>query len=367
MMSFFDVVEKYDDFDFKNFFSNVTASDIQRAIGKNKLSYMDFLTLLSPKAEDFLEEIAQRAHALTVQHFGHTMQLFTPMYVANYCVNHCRYCGFNTNNEIYRARLSLEEVAVESEIIAKSGLKHILLLTGESRKYSSVEYIKECVDVLKHYFTSIGIEVYPLKEEEYRMLVEAGVDGLTMFQETYDRKAYAYLHPAGPKHDYRFRLDAPERGCRAGMRSVGLGALLGLAEWRSEAFFTGMHADYLQHNYPEVEMSVSPPRMRPHVGGFQPDYHVTEKNLVQYITALRLFMPRLGITVSTRESPQFREKLTMLGVTKMSGGSSTAVGGHSKGEDTGQFEIADERSVEQMASMLYSLGFQPVYKDWQTV
>ncbi|HEY3297063.1 MAG TPA: 2-iminoacetate synthase ThiH [Armatimonadota bacterium] len=366
-MSFLEIVEEYQDFDFDGFFARVTEADVLRTIDKNRLSPLDYLTILSPAAESRLEDIAQRAHSLTVQHFGHTMQLFTPMYVANYCVNHCRYCGFNSENDLHRSRLEPEDVAVEAEIIAKTGLKHILLLTGESVKYSSVKYIGECVRELKRFFTSIGIEVYPLKEEDYRKLIAAGVDSLTMFQETYDRDAYAYLHPAGPKRNYQFRLDAPERGCRAGMRSVNIGALLGLSEWRREAFLTGLHADYLQRNYPDVELSVSPPRMRPHLGAFQPAVDVTDMNLVQYVTALRLFMPRTGITLSTRETPDLRQRMAKLGVTKMSAGVSTAVGGHSQGEDSGQFEIADDRSVTEISAMLYGLGCQPVYKDWQWI
>jgi 2-iminoacetate synthase len=193
------------------------------------------------------------------------------------------------------------------------------------------------------------------------------VDGLTIYQETYDRDTYAYLHPAGPKRDYRFRLDAPERGCRAGMRSVNIGALLGLADWRREAFLVGLHADYLQRNYPAVEVSMSPPRMRPHLGGFQPAVTVSDKELVQFVTAFRLFMPRSGVTLSTRETAEFRDNMTRLGVTKMSGGSCTAVGGRANEAETGQFAIADERSVAEMATMLYDRGYQPVYKDWQTI
>ena len=366
-MSVFELVEKYQDFDIDAYFAGITADEVRRVIGLNRLTPLDYLTLLSPTAEGLLEEIAQKAYRLKVQHFGHAIFLFTPMYVANHCVNHCRYCGFNTNNDLHRMQLTLDEVANEAEIIASTGLKHILLLTGESRKYSSVSYIADCVGVLKHYFTSIGIEVYPLSEEEYRELEAAGVDGLTMFQETYDRDAYAYLHPAGPKRDYRFRLDAPERGCRAGIRSVNIGALLGLVDWRKEAFLTGLHADYLQRNYPDVELSISPPRIRPQLGGFQPAVDVTDTYLVQYITAFRLFMPRSGITLSSRESSWLRDKMTMLGVTKMSGGVSTSVGGRSHEEEIGQFEIADGRSVGEMAKMLYDRGCQPVFKDWQTI
>lgn len=366
-MSFGTTIEQYENLDTDAFFSSVTEADVCRAIEEDRLGPLDYLTLLAPQAEICLEEIAQKAHRLTVQHFGRTMLLFTPIYVANHCVNQCLYCGFNVRNKLHRTKLTLDEVAAEAEIIASTGLKHILLLTGESRRHTPVSYIRDCVGVLKRYFTSISIEIYPLTEDEYRELIAAGVDGLTIYQETYDRDTYAYLHPGGPKRDYRFRLDAPERGCRAGMRSVNIGALLGLFDWRREAFLAGLHADYLQRNYPDVEISISPPRMRPHLGGFQPAVNVTDRNLVQYVTAFRLFMHRGGVTLSTREIAQLRDNMIKLGVTKMSGGACTAVGGRSHYDETGQFEIADERSVEEVAKMLYDNGYQPVYKDWQTV
>lgn len=366
-MSFLETVEQFQGFDTLAFFSRVTEADVRRAIGQDRLGPLDYLTLLSPQAEIRLEEMAQKAHRLTVQHFGRTMLLFTPIYVANHCVNQCLYCGFNVRNKLHRTQLTLEEVAVEAEIIAATGLKHILLLTGESRHHTPVSYIRDCIGILKRYFTSISIEIYPLTEAEYCELTAAGVDGLTLYQETYDRDTYAYLHPAGPKRDYRFRLDAPERGCRGGMRSVNIGALLGLADWRWEAFLTGLHADHLQRNHPDVEISISPPRMRPHLGGFQPTVNVTDTNLVQYVTAFRLFMPQSGVTLSTRETAQLRDNMTRLGVTKMSGGVCTAVGGRLHSDETGQFQIADERSVAEMAKMLYERGYQPVYKDWQAL
>lgn len=365
-MSFIQTIEQYNSFDTEAFFSRITEGDVLRAIGQDRLGPLDYLTLLSPQAEACLEELAQRANRLTVQHFGRTMLLFTPIYVANHCVNQCLYCGFNVKNKMHRTQLSLEEVASEAEVIAATGLKHILLLTGESRQYTPVSYIRECVKTLRKHFTSISIEIYPLTQDEYTELIEAGVDGLTIYQEVYDRKTYAYFHPAGPKRDYIYRLDAPERGCKAGMRTVNVGALLGLADWRREAFLTGLHADYLQRKYPDVEISISPPRIRPHLGGFQPPVNVTDRNLVQYIAAFRLFMPRSGVTLSTRESAQLRNNMTRLGVTKMSGGVCTAVGGRSHEDETGQFQIADTRSVEEMAKMLYEQGYQPVYKDWET-
>lgn len=366
-MSFYDERKKYENFDFDGFFEQVTDADVRRAIHKDRLTPLDYLTLLSPRAEAHLEEIAQKAHRLTVQHFGRVILLFTPIYVANYCTNQCLYCGFKATNRLERKKLTPAEVEEEARIIAATGLKHILLLTGESRSKSPVSYIRECVEILKKYFTSIGIEVYPLEEEEYRELVEAGVDGFCMYQEVYDEEVYARLHPAGPKRNYRYRLEAPERACRAGMRTVNIGALLGLHEWRTEAFFTGLHADYLQRAYPEVEISISPPRMRPELGGFEPPVKVTDRNLVQYILAFRLFMPRGGVTISSRERAELRDHLVRLGVTKMSAGSNTAVGGRSHPEAVGQFEISDGRSVAEMAAMIYSQGYQPVYKDWQMI
>ncbi|BBB92811.1 MAG TPA: 2-iminoacetate synthase ThiH [Methylomusa anaerophila] len=364
-MSVYRELEKYDGFNFYEFFDQVKEGTILQILDKKRLSVIDYLALLSPAAEHQLEAMAQRAHRETVQNFGKTILLYTPLYLANYCVNHCVYCGFQTANKIARKKLSLEEVTLEAKQIAATGLKHILLLTGESRIHSSVSYIKDCVEILKQYFTSISIEIYPLEKDEYAELIAAGVDGLTIYQEVYDQEIYLDLHKAGPKRDFRYRLDCPERACQAGIRTVNIGALLGLNNWRQEAFITGIHADYLRRKYLDVEVSMSPPRMRPHTGGFKPRVIVSDKNLVQYLLAFRLFLPRCGITLSTRESAYLRDKLLPLGVTKMSAGSSTAVGGHSPNKTTGQFEIADERSVEEMTDMLYAQGYQPVFKDWQ--
>lgn len=365
-MSFYGEYQRYQDLNWADYFEQLTDEDILRVLAKPRLTQWDYLALLSPVAEKHLEAMAQRAHQLTVQHFGRAILLYTPLYLANYCVNRCVYCGFAIHNQVKRQQLTLEEVEAEARVIAATGLKHILILTGESKRHSPVSYIKECVGVLKKYFSSISIEIYPLTEEEYAEVIAAGVDGLTLYQEVYDEQEYDKLHLAGPKKNYHFRLDAPERACRAGIRTVNVGALLGLQDWRSEAFFTGLHANYLQNKYPGVEVSLSPPRMRPHVGGFPPKVVVTDKNLVQYILAFRLFMPRGGITVSTRESAELRDHLLPLGVTKMSAGSCTAVGGHRAGEASDpQFDISDQRDVPGMVQMLQGRGYQPILKDWQ--
>lgn len=367
-MSFYDEYSKYNNFDFSDFFRNITETDVLRAINKERLNPLDFLTLLSEKAETHLEEMAFRSKQLTLQHFGKVIFLYTPLYLANYCVNQCVYCGFNISNGIKRCKLTLEEVEKEAKAIAATGLKHILILTGESKVHSPVCYIKDCVQILKKYFTSITIEIYPLEESEYAELIQAGVDGLTIYQEVYDEKMYKAVHLKGPKSNYPFRLDAPERACSAFMRTVNIGALLGLEDWRKEAFFTGVHADYLQNKYTDTEISLSFPRLRPHAGEFQPACIVSDKNLVQIMLASRLFLPRSGITISTRESASLRDNLLGLGVTKMSAGSITEVGGHNeKGESEGQFEISDTRSVEEMKTMLYNRGYQPVFKDWHAL
>jgi 2-iminoacetate synthase len=231
-----------------------------------------------------------------------------------------------------------------------------------------VGYLEACTKVLRKYFPSVSIEVYAMTEEEYAQMVRSGVDGLTMFQETYDEELYAELHPKGPKRDFRFRLDAPERGCKAGMRVVNIGALLGLGDWHRDAVLTGLHAAYLMHKYPEVDIAVSLPRMRPHAGEYQPATIVGDRDMVQFMLALRLFLPRLGITISTRENAEFRENLLPLGVTRMSAGVSTAVGGHSNdAEEVGQFEISDSRDVDEMCKALRSRGYQPVFKDWEPI
>ncbi|MBI4187843.1 MAG: 2-iminoacetate synthase ThiH [Chloroflexi bacterium] len=364
-MTFYDEILRLKDTDYATEFGRVTPLQIANILAKTELQSQDFLALLSPKATLALEEMAQAAHHLTLQHFGRTIVLYTPLYLANYCVNHCVYCGFNATNDIPRRKLTLAEVELEAKAIAATGLQHLLILTGESRRHSPVSYIKECVTVLRKYFPSLSIEIYPLSDEEYAELIAAGVDGLTIYQEVYNENIYSRLHPRGPKRDYRFRIEAPERAAQAGIRTVNIGALLGLGEWRSEVFLAGMHLAYLQNKFPEIEISISFPRMRPQFGDYQAEFPVSDRDLVQSILALRLFMPRAGITISTRESAELRDNLIQLGVTKMSAGSSTAIGGHTDAKDSiGQFEISDKRSVEEMRRAIAKLGYKPVLKDW---
>ena len=291
-----------------------------------------------------------------------------PIYISNYCENHCLYCGFNKNNKIKRRKLTFEEIEIEARKISETGVKHILMLTGSSRVVSSPEYIKSAVIILKKYFPSVSIEVYSMTQDEYKTLVDVGVDGVCLYQETYDEKLYAELHPAGPKRDYCFRLDCLERACAAGVRTVNLGALFGLKDWHEEMFLAGLHAKYLQDKYPDVEVSLSFPRLRPEKGGFTSPYAVDDTSLVQMLLAFRIFMPRCGITISTREPAYIRDNILPLGVTKMSAGSKTEVGGYSHDNaGDGQFEISDSRSVEEIEKMIHSKGFQPIFKDWHSL
>jgi len=370
-MSYYDVLLKYKDLPSEKIFRGISPEEVERSIHSDAQDPARFLALLSPVAERFLEPMAQRAHALTLMHFGKTLQLYTPMYLSNYCENECAYCGFNAVNKMSRKTLTLDEVEKEAAFIASTGIEHLLILTGDSREKSPLPYIKKCLSVLKKHFSSLSVEIYALTEEEYADLAHSGVDGLTLYQETYDTGVYERVHKAGPKKDFRFRLDAPERAAKSGMRSVNVGALLGLNDWRKEVFWLGLHAWYLQDRYGEVEIGTSLPRLRPHAGDFKEITEVSDRNMAQIIVALRLFLPRIGITLSTRESASLREDLLPLGVTRMSAGSTTSVGGHTvaspEGEDASQFEISDPRSVGEFKAMLVAKGYQPVLKDWMQI
>ena len=364
-MTFYDEIERFRSLDLTGITEGFTPIHIEQILAKSEIHWQELLGLLSPAATGLLENMAQAAHKLTIKHFGRTILLYTPLYLSNYCVNQCVYCGFNMANDIPRRKLTLHEVELEAQAISGTGLQHLLILTGESRQHSPVSYIADCVSVLRKYFSSISIEVYPLSIEEYAELISAGIDGITIYQEVYDQQIYERVHPAGPKRDYSFRLAAPERAGATGIRTINIGALLGLNDWRREVFFTGIHAAYLQNKFPDIEIGVSFPRMRPQFGNFEPEYRVSDSDLVQSIAALRLFLPRVGITISTRENAFLRDNLLKLGVTKMSAGSSTAIGGHTDAIDSiGQFEISDRRTVKEMREIISKAGYKPILKDW---
>ncbi|WP_262397901.1 2-iminoacetate synthase ThiH [Zongyangia hominis] len=357
-----EVLSHYDDYDFSSF----TDADVLRALEKEALSPEDYAALLSPAAERHLEEMAQKARRETACHFGNTASLYTPLYIANYCVNHCTYCGFNCTNKIHRAKLTYEEIDRELHSIAESGLREILILTGESRYHSDVEYIGRACEIAKHYFTTIGIEVYPMETEEYAQIQRYGADFVSVYQETYDRARYKEVHLSGPKADFAYRFNAQERALLGGMRGVGVGALLGLGDFRRDAFAAGLHAQALQRRYPHAEVSFSVPRLRPYINNAENNPNdVHETQLLQVMLSYRLLMPFAGISISTRERAGFRDHVVGMCATKISAGSKVGVGGHdedAKGDE--QFEISDPRGVHEVERMLYARGLQPVYRDY---
>lgn len=369
-MSFYNVVQQYKNFDFDSFFDALTDNDILRILEKNKLDQFDFLALLSPKAKNHMEAMAKRARELHLKHFGKSVVLFTPMYIANYCKNRCMYCSYNMDIDIKRHKMTYEEIEREAKKILETELRNILILTGEDPKMSSVDYILGAIDVLGKYFESISIEIYPLKTQDYRKMVEHGVDGLSVYQETYDEDIYDQVHLSGPKKNYKFRLDAPERGLKAGIRSVTIGPLLGLAKWEKETFICGLHLQYLQDKYPEAELGVSVPRIRPGSIDFEKLDIVEARDVVQILLAYRIFLPYVGTNITTREDQTMRDNLVPICISKMSAGVTTEVGGHSLDQEHSgdeQFQISDPRSVDQIKQMLLSKGYQPIVKDWMRI
>ena len=350
-------------------------ADVRRALSHDTCTIEDFKALLSPAAEPFLEQMAQKARLETRKHFGNTVYIFTPLYIANYCENYCVYCGFNCYNDIRRIQLDAEQIEREMKIIADSGIEEVLLLTGESPKKSNLEYIGEACKLARKYFRNVGLEVYPMNVEDYRYLHECGADYVTVFQESYDRAVYEQLHLMGRKRIWPYRFEAQERALMGGMRGVGFSALLGLADFRRDALATGFHAYLLQRKYPHAEISLSCPRLRPIVNNaaINPlDVHETQ--LCQVLCAYRIFMPFAGIVVSSRETARFRNGIVKIAATKVSAGVSTGIGDHEEkyhgtsenadAEGDEQFEIADARSLQQMYAELEEGGMQPVLNDY---
>ena len=345
-----------------------TAKDVRRALLHTNKTPEDFGALLSPAAMPFLEEIAQQAQQETRKHFGNSIYMFTPIYIANYCENYCIYCGFNCHNKIRRAKLNADEIEREMQEIAKTGLQEILILTGESPKMSDIHYIGEACKIARKYFKVIGLEIYPTNSEDYAYLHECGADYVTVFQETYNSDKYETLHLAGNKRIFPYRINAQERALKGGMRGVGFAALLGLDDFRRDAFATGMHAYFMQRKYPQAEIAFSCPRLRPIINNDKINpMDVHEAQLLQVVCAYRLFMPFASITVSTRECARVRDNLVQISATKISAGVSTGIGSHvddieDKGDD--QFEISDGRSVDEVYQALLSNNMQPVMSDY---
>lgn len=345
---------------------SASAFDVDRALSNGVRTLEDFAALISPAAALRLEDIARRAHALTLQRFGRTIQFFAPLYVSNECANICTYCGFSQDNDIVRKTLRVEEVVAEADILRGQGFRHLLLVSGEHAKYVPVTYLEKVVRALTEKAPSLSIEVAPLSEAEYRQLVLAGVDGLIVYQETYNKDAYAKHHPKGKKRDFDSRLETPERGARAGMRRLGIGVLVGLAPWREEVLSLAAHAKYLFTHHWQSSLTVSLPRLRPAAGGYVPEIQISDKTFTQLICALRLALPDAGIVLSTREHPKLRDGLMKLGVTHMSAGSRTEPGGYSQpAESEAQFEVEDCRTPQEVAAMVESQGYEAVWKDWE--
>ena len=376
--------------------SLATSTAIAReAAGKSKFSLADFATLISPAASENLEAMGRRAHLMTQQRFGKTIRLFAPLYLSNECINNCTYCGFSRDNPILRVTLSLDEVKREADALKAQGFRNLLLVAGEHPKFVSNGYLRDCIEMLHPEWPSISLEVGPMEAEEYRPLVAAGADGLVVYQETYDRAVYAEMHTAGPKRNFDWRLETPERAYAAGFRRLGISPLYGLADWRYEAICAAAHADYLLRNCWKAALTISTVRLRPCAGEFQPLTHITDRELAQLVCALRIMFPDVGIVLSTRESAKLRDGLVPLGVTMMSAGSHTEPGGYTgAGKEklhqtvrgrivelasgssewapqpnratnaTGQFNIADERSAGEVAELIRKLGYEPVWKDW---
>ena len=351
-----------------------TVREVRAALDHERCSLEDFKALLSPAAEPFLEEMAQRARMETSRHFGNTVYLFTPLYIANYCENYCVYCGFNCYNHIKRMRLTLEQIEHEMQVIAQSGMEEILILTGESRARSDVEYIGEACRLARKYFRMVGLEIYPVNTEEYRYLHQCGADYVTVFQETYDPDKYETLHLQGRKRVWPYRFEAQERALRGGMRGVACSALLGLSDFRTDALASALHVYYLQRKYPQAELSLSCPRLRPILNNDKiGPQDVGERQLCQILCAYRIFLPYVGITVSSRESAAFRDGIVKIAATKVSAGVSTGIGDH-ESKYTGvagdgeqgdeQFQINDGRSFSRMYRDMEQEGLQPVLNDY---
>lgn len=347
-----------------------TTADVERALQKDSVLDMnDFMALISPKAEPYLEAMAQKAQKLTRRRFGRIVQLYIPLYLSNECTNQCVYCGFSAGNKIPRRTLTMPEILQEAEVIQKWGFEHLLLVTGEDVRHVDVDYLCQAVRTLRPLFAHISLEVQPLDTEEYQKLMEEGVSAVYVYQETYRKETYPNYHLKGKKRIFNWRVNTPDRLGQAGLRKVGLGCLIGLEDWRIESTWTALHLRYLEKKYWRSRYSMSFPRLRPHAGEFNPQVVLSDRELVQLILAWRLFDPDLELSLSTRESPQFREGMLGLGITNLSAASRTDPGGYAQPQvhDLEQFTVNDDRSADEIAAMINRLGFEPVWKDWDAV
>lgn len=347
---------------------NKTAKDVELALSKSRRDLEDFKALISPAAAPYLEQMAQLSHALTKKRFGNTMQMFVPIYLSNECQNICTYCGFSFDNRLKRKTLSDEEILAEIAVIKALGYEHILLVTGEANQTVGVPYLQKAIKLVKQHFANVSIEVQPLDEDEYDILIKEGVHSVLVYQETYHQEAYKEYHPKGKKSNFNYRLETPDRLGKIGVHKIGLGALLGLEDWRTDSFFTALHLDYLEKNYWQTKYSISFPRLRPAEGVQEPKVVISDKEMVQLICAYRIFNEEVELSLSTREHPKFRDNVIKLGITSVSAGSKTNPGGYAATEESlEQFEISDERTPSEIAEMLKKSGYEPVWKNWDAV
>lgn len=371
-MSFYDRFQQLDWDDISMSIYAKTAQDVERALAKPKRDLEDFKTLISPAAEPYLEQMAKLSYSLTRKRFGNTMSLYIPLYLSNLCANACTYCGFSMENRIKRRTLNRDEVEAEIDAIKRMKFDSVLLVTGEHETKVGMKYFREMVPIIKQRFNYLAMEVQPLDQDEYAELKTLGLDAVMVYQETYHPKTYAQHHLRGNKMDFRYRLETPDRLAKAGIDKIGIGALIGLEEWRTDCFFAAAHLDYLERTYWQSRYSISFPRLRPCAGnvpasGLQPKSVMTDKQLVQLICAYRLFNPEVELSLSTRESPQFRDNVLPLGITSMSAASKTQPGGYATEEvELEQFEISDERSAASVEDMIRAKGFDPVWRDWHS-
>jgi 2-iminoacetate synthase len=341
-----------------------TAFDVERALNNPNPDIEDLKALVSPAAENYLETMAQLSREATQKRFGKTIQFYIPLYLSNECLNHCVYCGFNHTNKIHRVILNDDEIMNEVNIIKSMGFEHILLVTGESPRHAGIDYIEHAIQLIRPYFKQITLEIQPLSSQDYQRLQTAGLYGVYIYQETYNRNRYHCYHPAGMKRNYQWRLETPERLGEADIHKIGLGVLLGLEDWRIEAVFLALHLRYLEKHYWKSKYSLSFPRMRPHEGSFQPNFTVTDKQFAQMIWAFRLFDNDIEMALTTREDRGFRNNMVSLGITSMSAGSKTEPGGYSQKEELEQFAVNDDRSPQEMLAMIAENGYEVVWKDW---
>ena len=367
MKSFTDLFEHYQWDEIKERLGKVTLSDVERSLQKTHMALEDFLNFLSPVAAQKLESMANRAQQLTRKRFGKTIQLYAPLYLSNECQNICTYCGFSLDNSIKRKTLTDTELMIEASVLKAMGVNHVLLVSGEASKKVGTGYFLNAVRLLKPHFANISVEVQPLSEEEYRQLHEAGVNAVLVYQETYHREVYKEYHPKGKKSNFTFRLETPDRIGKAGIHKMGLGVLLGLEDWRVDSFFNALHIDYLQKQYWKSRFSVSFPRLRPAEGIIEPNFVMSDRDLLQLICAYRIWNEDLEISISTRENEKFRNNIISLGATAMSAASKTNPGGYAVDKESlEQFETSDERSMDEIRNIIKKAGYDPVMKDWDT-